>query len=323
MVAGRQVPVSGDDLKRIGAILGVREIYPRVWGYHFDAKFGANYTVIGLDPGRMHGPPAWAGKARWPLAGGEALLGRALFSSLDLGKRRIFSLFLAGGKLKSLKVAGLFPEDSDVLTGDLILTTMADAREILGVAPGSWTDICVTVANPAEVETIARKISQALPTARVLTRDQVRKTYQAVFSWRSGFGSISLIAALAAFFILAWDKASGLSAEERRETAILKVLGWQTGDIIALRFWEGGVVAVLAFFIGVAAAWLHVAVAGAFLFRPVMLGWSVLRPALELVPAAGFADYLLIFTFTVLPYLAATVIPAWHSATVPPDAAVR
>lgn len=323
MVAGRQVMVGEEEIARIRGIFGIRDIYPRVWGYHFDAKNGANYTVIGLDPGRMENPPGWASGGKWPLSPGEALVGRSLFSSLNLGGRRIFSLFKSDLSLKSLEVAGLFPEGSDVLTGDIILAGMADARDLLGMKPGEYTDICVAVANPAEVGTIAKKISSILPGTRVLTRDQIRKTYQAVFSWRSGFGSICLISALAAFFILAWDKASGLSAEERRETAILKVLGWQTADIITLRFWEGGVVATLAFICGVIAAWLHVAVWDAFLFRPVMMGWSVLRPSLDLVPAAGFADYLLVFTFTVLPYLAATVIPAWHSATVPPDAAVR
>ena len=40
--------------------------------------------------------------------------------------------------------------------------------------------------------------------------------------------------ALAAFVILAWDKASGLSQEEKREVAILKMLGWQTGDVMAM-----------------------------------------------------------------------------------------
>lgn len=324
MAAGRQVMVGEEEIGKLRGIFGVRRVYPRVWGYHFDAGRGANYTVIGLDPGRMRTPPAWAAGIRWPLRPGEAVLGRSLLAGLDLGGRKVFSLFRPDRGLASFRVAGLFPEGSDVLTGDVILTTAADARKLLGMPPGRYTDVCVTVANPAEVDTIARKIAvDILPGARVLTREQIRKTYHVVFSWRSGFGSICLVSALAAFFILCWDKASGLSAEERRETAILKVLGWQTGDIIALRFWEGGVVASLAFFLGVIAAWLHVALGGAFLFRPVMMGWSVLRPQLELTPAAGFADYLLIFSFTVLPYLAATVIPAWHSATVPPDAAVR
>jgi len=32
---------------------------------------------------------------------------------------------------------------------------------------------------------------------------------------------------------------------------------------------------------------------------------------------------MLIFSFSVMPYLAATVIPAWRCSTVPPDSAIR
>jgi len=43
---------------------------------------------------------------------------------------------------------------------------------------------------------------------------------------------------------------------------------------------------------------------------------------LSLVPALALGDFLLLAAFTVLPYLAATVIPAWRSATVPADSAL-
>jgi ABC-type lipoprotein release transport system permease subunit len=52
------------------------------------------------------------------------------------------------------------------------------------------------------------------------------------------------------------------------------------------------------------------------------MGWSVLRPDLRLVPSMAAGDILLIMAFTVIPYLAATVIPAWRSATVPADSAL-
>ena len=47
-----------------------------------------------------------------------------------------------------------------------------------------------------------------------------------------------------AFAILAWDKASGLSAEEKREIGILKAIGWETGDIIRMKLWESLLIAL-------------------------------------------------------------------------------
>jgi len=181
----------------------------------------------------------------------------------------------------------------------------------------------VYVHNPAEITNLARKIAALLPDARVLTRPQIEKTYRVVFGWRSGFASICLLTALAAFAILAWDKASGLSPEERREIAILKIVGWEVADVMLVRFWEALVVAMLAFVAGCTLAYLHVVFFEAVLFRPVLVGWSVIRPSFALAPSIEVKDLLLLFAFTVLPYLAATVIPTWRGAAVPAEDAMH
>jgi ABC-type lipoprotein release transport system permease subunit len=144
-----------------------------------------------------------------------------------------------------------------------------------------------------------------------------------VFSWRSGFASVCILTALTAFIIFAWDKASGLSPEERREIAILKILGWQTADILLMRFWEGLLVSMLAFVTGYLAAFVHVVFFSAGFFLPVLVGWSVLVPDITLVPDIVLSDILLVLSFSVLPYMAATVIPAWRSAIIAPDSVMH
>jgi len=254
---------------------------------------------------------------------GDVVIGYEALSMMKLGERRVFSLFRPDLSLKSFRISGVFSRDVDVVAADVIAMGLQDSRDLFGLAPGMVTDLCVYVANPAEIDTIARKIAAALPDTRVLTKPQIRKTYQVVFGWRSGFASVCLLAALASFVILSWDKASGLSPEERREIGILKILGWETTDILAVRFWEGFLVSVLAFIIGCTSAYVHVTYFEAALFRPVLLGWSVLRPTLYLLPSIAYGDLLLILCLVVGPYLAATVIPAWRCASVPPDSAIR
>ncbi len=326
MSAGRQESVPLEYLDRLGKLYGIRAKVPRIWGYYFDETSGANYTVLAVDPELMpRGDQLLqAIDGRLPEPGqGEVVLGRGVVDNLKLGNRRNFSLFRPDLSLKPLTVVGTFLPSTEVMTSDLIFTTLDSARDLFAIPAGAATDLCVYVANPVEIATIAKKIAALLPDTRVLTRPQIRQTYQVVFGWRSGFASICLLAALAAFAILAWDKASGLSAEEKREIAILKVLGWQTGDILVLRFWESLIVAGLAFLLGCSAAYLHVFYLGGSLFRPILLGWSVIQPGLHLLPTVTGRDLLLIFTLSVVPYLAATVIPAWRAAIVPPDAAVR
>lgn len=327
MSAGRQesIPLAYGDT--LAGIFGIRRVVPRIWGYYFDEVRLANYTVMGVEVEEMEeGNRLDTALAKGTMPGadeqGGAVIGTSITNALDLAGRDTFSLFRPDLSLKPFEVSGEFSRDTDILTNDLIVMNLADARDLFGIPAGLVTDLCVYVANPKEIDTIAKKISEALPSVRVLTRPQIQKTYQVVFGWRSGFGSICLLSALAAFIILAWDKASGLSPEERREIAILKVLGWETSDILAIRFWESVIVSGLACIVGMTAAYIHVVYFSAALFRPVLMGWSVLRPELHLLPRLAAGDILLIFAFTVIPYLAATVIPAWRSATVPADSAL-
>ncbi len=325
LVAGRQESMPLAYQERLRGIFGIRRVTPRVWGYYFDERNGANYTVVGMDAksplaGRLASVLA---EGRFPDRPGEAVLGGTLYRSLDLAGRRVFSLARPDLSRQAFTVCGVFDDSAEVLTADMLFTDLESARRLFGISPDQVTDLLVTVANPAEVQTIAAKIAELLPDTRVVTRRQIQKTYEVVFGWRSGFASVCLLAAMTAFVIFAWDRASGLSPEERREIAILKILGWETSDILIVRFWEGLLVAGIAFLLGLLAAYAHVLYFDAGLFRPLMLGWSVLRPTIRLLPSVHLADLLLLASFSVLPYLAATVVPAWRCVAVPPDAVIR
>ena len=328
MSAGRQEAIPLAYVEKLHSIYGIRAIVPRVWGYYFDESNLANYTVLALDSdllpnGSELNLTLVFGHFPKRTESGTAVIGRSIQDILELQERRVFSLFRPDLTLKSFNVVGLFSRQTDLLTNDLIVMNLDDARDLFAMPPSMVTDLCVYVANPAEIETIAKKIAVMLPDTRVLTKTQIQKTYQVVFSWRSGFASICLLTALIAFAILAWDKASGLSLEEKREIGILKILGWETGDIMAVRFWESTLVSSLAFILGCTAAYIHVAFFDATLLKPVMVGWSVIHPPFKLLPAITLGDLMLIFTLSVLPYLAATVIPAWRCSTVPPDSVIR
>jgi ABC-type lipoprotein release transport system permease subunit len=328
MSAGRQEKIPISYQEKLASIFGIRKIIPRIWGYYFDEAHLANYTVMGLETGTMPQGDRLdltLAAGRFPRPGEDdgVVVGRSIIDIMGLGDRRLFSLFRPDLTLKTFTVLGVFDTKIDLLTNDLIVMNMESARDLFRIAPHLCTDLAVYVANPAEIETIAKKIADRLPGTRVVTRRQVQKTYQVVFGWRSGFGSICLLTALCAFAILAWDKASGLSPEEKREIGILKILGWETSDILAIRFWESFWLSGIAFLLGCTLAFIHVTFFEAALFRPVMEGWSVIYPPFKLLPSVALADLLLIFSFSVLPYLAATIIPAWRSATVPPDTVIR
>jgi ABC-type lipoprotein release transport system permease subunit len=325
MSAGRQTALDISVISSIQDLFGVTGIVPRVWGYYFDESNGANYTVVGLDlqeKNRDVLPPVATG--RYPVAGttGDVVLSELVRTSLGLGARQSFSLFRPDLTLMSFTTSGIFESGTSLVTADLLLVSLADARSLFALPGSKVTDLMVSVANPLEIDTIAAKISERIPGSRVLTRNQIMKTYSVVFSWRSGFGGICLLTSLVAFVILAYDKASGLSREDLKEVGILKILGWQTSDVMAIRFWESGVVSAFSLIFGYSMAWVHVVWWHGVLFKPLLLGWSVLRPEIHVVPSFAVQDLLLIFSVSVLPYLCATVVPAWRSAMVRPDTVV-
>jgi ABC-type lipoprotein release transport system permease subunit len=162
-----------------------------------------------------------------------------------------------------------------------------------------------------------------LPDTRPIMKKEIIRTYDTVFSWRSGMILIMFLGALTAFCILAWDKATGLSAGERQEIGILKAIGWETSDILELKFWEGIVISLTSFLTGLILAYVHVFFFGASVFSPVLKGWSVLFPQFRLMPYISLYQVFMLLFFTVVPYVASTIVPSWKAAITEPDTVMR
>jgi ABC-type lipoprotein release transport system permease subunit len=188
---------------------------------------------------------------------------------------------------------------------------------------GRATDIVLRVRNPRELTTIARKIGESRPDARPIVRDELVRTYASVFNWRSGVIIAALLVPVLAFILFAWDKAAGLSPEERREIGILKAVGWETGDVILLKCCEALAVSLAAFVVGAGLAVAFLALPHPLAALPALLGWSIAYPPFRPAAAVGLYQIATLFFLAVLPYLIATVIPAWRAATTDPDLVMR
>jgi len=309
MIAGRHDLVPPGYLDKIGHIRGVQKKEGRLWGYYYDPVVNANYTFMARPSGEV--------------ADGEIMIGATLARERGLVRHNIVAFRSYSGKLFSFRVASVLSPDSELLSADLVLLSENDFRAFFNYPAGHYTDIALSVANPQEVRTVAGKLSSALPDSRPILREEVLRTYQSVFDWREGIVLTILAGAILAFVILAWEKASGLSAEEKREIGILKAIGWETGDVIRMKTWEGLLISLSAFLLGYIAAYAHVFHFGAAVFEPVLKGWSVLYPRFTLVPAIDGLQIGTLFFFTVFPYTAAVLVPIWKAAITDPDAVMR
>jgi ABC-type lipoprotein release transport system permease subunit len=309
LLAGRYDPIPVDYLKKIRNIRGVISADARLWGYYYDPVVGANYTL--LVP--MNDPPS----------SGNITIGNGISRSRMVYRGDILSFRGSNGLVRSFSVDGALSSASELVSSDLILISEADFRDLFGLSVAQATDLVVTVRNHKELLTIARKVSELLPDTRPIIRDEMVRTYDSVFDWRGGMVIVLLSMAILSFVIFAWEKASGLSAEERREIGILKAIGWETADVIAVKMYEGSLVSFFSFTIGILFAYGHVFFSSAFLFAPALKGWSVLYPDFRITPFVDPYQVAVLFFLTVVPYTVATIVPSWRASIVDPDSVMR
>lgn len=309
-----------DDIR---GIPGVSEVVPRVWGYVYDPPTRANFTLWGADsvpPGALE------------LRGGEMLdlgstgscvVGQGVADLRFLGVGDRLPLQAADGSLVAPRVVGVFTSESALLTNDLVVLSTADLRRLFGMNADVATDLAVTVLNPNEVDTVARKIQTRWPDVRTVTRRQILQTYDAVFDWRGGIWAALLLSTVLAFSILVWDRATGMSADEYRSIGILKAVGWTSREVLELKLFEGLTVSAASVLTGLVVAQLHLVVFDGAVFTGVLRGWSVLVPPLETAPTLDAYVLLVCLPVAVIPYVVASLVPAWRASVTDPDSIMR
>ncbi len=308
-LAGRYTFIPDRYADKIRDIRGVMSVRERLWGYYYDPEFRANYTFVEPE--------------HFSFKEGEIAIGSGISKMRHAYVGDIISFRSPDGRLQSYEVKEVLPEESQLVAADIILISQADYRVLSGIPSGYATDLVLKVRNRKEIDTVAEKIRKILPDTRPILRDEILRTYDAVFNWRSGIMLVILCTALLSFVIFAWDRATGLSAEEKREIGILKAVGWETSDVLLMKFWEGTAISLTAFLAGIILAYGHVFFTSSALFLPVLKGWSTLYPDFRLVPFIDVNQIITLFFLTVVPYTITTIIPAWRAATIDPDSVMR
>ncbi len=325
MRAGRHELIPINLEKDIRKIPGVSSTEPRYWGYYYDSGAKANYTILGIGTAILKNNRLLNGRMPLPHEKNVAAIGRGIADVRIIKKDIGSTLYLqaADGRWMNFNIIGIFESDSEIITSDLIIISEDDFKILNNMPEGMATDLIVHVSNETEIPTVAKKVKEQFPDSRPILRDEIIRTYDAVFGWRSGLIITLFTGALIAFIILAWDKATGLSAEEKQEIGILKAIGWETSDVLEMKFWEGLVISLTSFISGLILAYVHIFFLGASLFAPALKGWSVIYPDFKLTPFIDFYQIATLTAITIVPYIASTIIPSWKASITDPDTVMR
>ena len=309
VVAGRQELVARSAVAALRAIPGVDRAQGRLSGYYYDSSGGANYTVV---------VPQVA-----PPADGETAIGAGVSRSRQGYSRDVLAFRSYDGKAVLLTVKAVLPERADLIAGDLVVVSERDFRALFALPADVVNDVVVYLAPGADPAAVRQEALRALPGSRVITREDMRATATSFLDWRRGIAAVLVLATAIALIIVSADKPSALGVEEQKEIGTLRALGWSAMDVLIAKTWESVAVSIVALFVGMLAAYVHVYVWGVALFAPVLQGWAVLAPSLDLVPSFDVPFLTVVTVSTLVLPASGALLSSLRPASGDPDAAIR
>jgi len=327
--AGRHYDIDVDVVDKIVEIPGVSDVNARVWGYYYFENAGVNFSIVGIDQYEDQYKNSF-----------ESIVEKFDFDTLEENSSMVvgvgvykvmkesyyeeyFNFIKPDGSLKKMFLFGVFDGDTQLESNDMILMSKEDAREIFDMPETKATDIVVKVANHDEVPIVASKIKLLYPDSRIVTTQDLKISYQNIFDYKGGIFLALFIVTLFTFFMIIYDKVSGLSSEEKREIGILKAIGWRVDDVLKEKFYESFIISFFSYIVGVGIAFVYVYIFQAPLLRDVFVGYSQLKTTFELPFVFDIQTLILVFFLSVPIYIAATIVPSWKVATLEADEVIR
>ncbi len=327
--AGKVVDIESSRVDDIITIAGVEDVLARVWGYYYFENAGVNFSIMGIDNYESQYTNSLTKIVNDTektdiLDNNSMLVGTGVKRILEENFYNDYFNFITNdGSFKKVKVGGVFNSDIELQSNDMIIVSKELAYEILGVGEEKSTDIVVKVSNPNELETIVNKIKLLFPDTRIITNEDFKVSYQNIFDYKSGLFLAMFIISLFTFFIIIYDKTSGLTSSEKTEIGILKALGWRVDDVLKEKFYESFIISFISYILGVILAFCFVYFLNAPLLRDIFEGYSQLKTTFNLPFVVDFQILTLVFFITIPIYIAATIIPSWRTATLDADEVIR
>ncbi len=310
------------DVLEIG---GVSSATPRVWGYYYFSNAEVYFTLMGVDEFDLGEREIFHNALKnYPLDESSMILGEGVLELLERSYYKEYFNFIADdGKVKKIYIAGTFHSATRLESNDVIVMQKETLREIFGFAEGEITDLAIYVKNKTEIPTIALKLTQNYPNYRVITKEDVKVGYENIFDYKSGLFLGLFIVAFVSFFIIIYDRLTGMNSLQKKEIGILKAIGWRVEDILTAKLYESLLLSLFAYLVGVFVAFVFVYLFNAPLLSNLFLGHQGIKPPLELLFVFDTQTLFLLFLLTVAPYVAATIIPAWRVATLDAEESMR
>ncbi len=330
---GRVVPAPLEAVEQLRAVPGVTDVVPRVVAAARIGKARENVVLLGLPAARFPADVKCV-DGRLPASGAanEIAVGSRLARRLGLVVGSAVPPFYRNDEGERVStVVGVFAPDAPVWAANLVLTDF-DTASRMCAQRGLASDFLVSCRPEyrdavrdavSRLDSLGRADAAGPIRARAVTRDDALAFVPAGVLNREGVFDLHFMLAFAAAIpVLLVTSGVGL-AERRRETGVLKALGWHTDEILLRGVAESLVLAASAAAVStiLAFAWLEglngAGIVGVFLAgADAAPGFVVpFRLAPQPVLVAAALSFVVVST--------GTLLSTWRAAVAAPMEAMR
>lgn len=320
--AMRDATMAEESIEKLYEIQGISSVVGRVWGRYDFSQADREFTIFSKDEFESYTNPLLN---KTPVVeSGFMLVSEGVKKSLQKGYYdKYFNFIKSDGSLKKVYIKDTFKGTNRLENSSVMILSKKDAREIFAYKEGEVTDVSVSVANENEVGYIANKISTIMPNVKITLKEDLKVRYENIYNLRSGFFLSVFVVALFTFFMIIYDKVSGLNSEQKREIGVLKALGWRVGDVLNSKLYEGLIISLFSYIVGVLMAFVYVYIFEAPLLKSIFLNNYDLLNDFSFHLSVDYETLALLFFISLPIYIAATIIPSWHIATLDADEVMR
>jgi len=331
----------GELMVRLAAVPGVKGVAPTIEGPVVIQHAGRVYTPIlrGIDPVRERTvsqiPPHMV-EGRFDVKAGEAVMG------VDLARRMGVSIgdkllvnsprsFMSKDEItlpEELVLVGLYEVGMWEYDSSFVLCSIGTAQQLYGMENGVQSIRAMT-ADPYRAQETAGTLSRILGSEYTVGTwmEQNRQLFSALRVEKNMmFFLLIFITIVAAFGIT--NTLITVTVQKTREIGLLKAVGFQSGSIMRIFFWQGWIEGMLGTTAGIGTALLVLH------YRNDLMRWLSDTFNLELFPKELYrlseipsrtspTDVLIVAGSVIAICTLAGLIPAWRAARLDPVQALR
>jgi ABC-type lipoprotein release transport system permease subunit len=318
--AGKVMNVPSKWLDEALNIPGVTKAQGRIYGMHFYEPKEQYFMIVGVDfydeqiAKNMQEVIKGIDIDKF-LSQKNMLIGSGVKEFLDEYEYKGYYTFRPPDRsIEKVYIYGVLPKSSTLVSSDMILMDIQEARKILGIKEGCYSDIVLEVPNKDERQTVYEKLLISHFNTRIITKEDIAKHYKNLFNYKGGIFIVLYTIVLTTFLLILYQRYSMIKSADAKEIAILRSVGWNIKEIIYFKLTENLIVAIFAYILGIFIALIYVYILNAPLLKNIFLGYSNLTNSATFSPDIHFSDLSLLFFLFVVPFMLAVIIPVWRVA---------